>query len=295
MKLAFSTVACPEWTLEQVASFGASGEYDGVELRSFGHGSTRLACDPSMTASAKVRSMFEDAGVATACIATGCRFDEPIFPPVIGRALSDTDRSVREAKSALHMAAALDVPFVRVFAFEQRRAGGAGAERLIVERLSMLADAARNTGVKIVLENGGSFPGASDIARLITEVDHPLLGAAYSIAAASACAEDPIRGANLLADRLWMVKLKDAASGTPCPIGDGSFGCRALVEHLAAHRFAGWVVVEWDRLWMPDLAEPGAVLADAASRIRLWSAGAAPTSVRGAGVPRIGGRAVNRA
>lgn len=291
MKLAFSTVACPEWTLEQVASFGASGEYDGVELRSFGHGSTRIACDPSMTASAKVRAMFADAGLTTACIATGCRFDEPIFPPVIGRAISDTDRSVREAKSALHMAAAMDVPFVRVFAFEQRRAGGAGAERLIAERLSMLADAARNTGVKIVLENGGSYPGAADIARLINQVDHPLLGAAYSIAAANACGEDPILGANLLADRLWMVKLKDARSGAPCPIGDGEFACRALVSHLAAHRYAGWVVVEWDRLWMPELSEPGAVLADAASRIRLWSAASAPAVTRIDGAPRTNGHA----
>jgi len=276
MKLAFSTVACPEWTLDRVASFGASGEFDGVELRSFGHGSTCMACDPALTASAKVRAMFEEAGLATASIATGCRFDEPIFPPVIGRAIADTDRSVREAKSALHMAAAMDVPFVRVFAFEHRRGAGAGSERLIVERLGMLADAARNTGVKVVLENGGSYPGAGDIARLIAEVDHPLLGAAYSPAAALTVAENPIDAVNLLADRLWMVKLKDLRGGTPCPIGDGELNCAGLVRHLAKHAFSGWIVVEWDRLWMPDLAPPEAALAQAASRIRLWATESLP-------------------
>mgnify|MGYP001496022032 CR=1 FL=1 len=282
MKLAFSTVACPEWTLDRVASYGASGEYDGVELRSFGHGSTQIACDPAMTASAKVRSMLEGAGLAAASIATGCRFDEVIFPPVIGRAFADTDRSVREAKSALHMAAAIESGFVRVFAFEHRKGGGAGSERLIIERLGMLADAARNTGVKVVLENGGSYPGGADVARLIAEVNHPLLGAAYSPLAAAACEEDPILGVNALADRLWMVKLKDQRDGNACPIGEGELNCRGLVEHLSANRFGGWVVIEWDRLWRPELSAPESVLAEAATRVRLWAAHAKAAARSGA-------------
>lgn len=286
MRLAFSTVACPDWTLEQVASFGASSDYDGVELRTFGHGTTRLACDPAQTASSKVRELFADAGLATPSIATGCRFDDPIFPPVIGRVISDTDRSVREAKSALHMAAAMDVPFVRVFAFEFRKGDNpASGERRIIERLSMLADAARNTGVKIVLENGGSYPGAADISRLISEVDHPLLGASYSLGAARACNEDAIEGANLLADRLWVVKLKDMRDGRPCPIGDGELSCRRMVEHLERHRFAGWVVVEWDRLWMPDLTEASTALGIASERVRQWTALAGAGRSHGAGRP----------
>ncbi len=42
MKPAFSTVACPEWTLEDVAEFAGRSGYQGVELRTFGHSSTDL-------------------------------------------------------------------------------------------------------------------------------------------------------------------------------------------------------------------------------------------------------------
>ncbi len=273
MKLAFSTVACPEWTMEQVVSFASSSEFDGVELRTFGFGSSSIACDPAHTAASKLREALEGAGVTPCSLGTGCRFDEPIFPPVIGRVITDIDRSVRDAKSIIHMAAALDVPFVRVFGFEYREGDNTKlAERRVVERLSTVVDAARNTGVKIVLENGGSFPMASDIARVIAEVDHPLLGASYSPGAAIGTGESPIDGVNALADRLWMVKLKDVRSGVPCPIGEGTLGCEGLVRHLSSNRFSGWVVVEWDRLWMPELGEPGAVLAEAASRLRQWSA-----------------------
>lgn len=272
MKLAFSTVACPEWTMDQVVSFASSSEFDGIELRTFGFGSTSIACDPAHTAASKLRASVDGAGVVPCSLATGCRFDEPIFPPVIGRVIADTDRSVREAKSIIHMAAALDVPFVRVFGFECRNGDNPKlAERRIIERLTMVVDAARNTGVKVVLENGGSFPMASDIARLISEVDHPLLGASYSPAAASGTGESAVEGANLLADRLWMVKIKDARSGIACPIGDGDLGCEAFVRHLSSRRFSGWAVVEWDRLWTPELGEPGAALAQAASRLRMWS------------------------
>lgn len=273
MKLAFSTVACPEWTLEQVATFGSSSEFDGVELRTFGHGSTSLACDPALTAASKVRGRFAESGIVPCSLATGCRFDEPITPPVIGRVISDTDRSVREAKSIIHMAAAMDVPFVRVFGFEFRQGDSPKlAERRVVERLAMVVDAARNTGVKIVLENGGSFPTAADVFRVISDVDHPLLGASYAPAAAIGTGESPIDGANVLADRLWMVKLKDVHSGRACPIGEGELGCESLVRHLASRAFSGWVVVEWDRLWTPGLSEPGSVLADAASKLRQWQA-----------------------
>lgn len=273
MKLAFSTVACPEWTLEQVATFGSSSEFDGVELRTFGHGSTSIACDPAHTAASKVRDTFSEGGVTPCSLATGCRFDEPIFPPVIGRVITDTDRSVREAKSIIQMAAALDVPFVRVFGFEFRQGDSPKlAERRVVERLAMVVDAARNTGVKIVLENGGSFPTATDVLRVVSDVDHPLLGASYAPASAIGTGESPIDGVNVLADRLWMVKLKDVRAGKACPIGAGELGCESLVRHLASHTFRGWLVVEWDRLWTPGLSEPGSVLADAASKLRLWSA-----------------------
>lgn len=273
MKLAFSTVACPEWTLEQVATFGSSSEFDGVELRTFGHGSTSLACDPAHTAHSKLRDLFSRAGVSPCSLATGCRFDEPIFPPVIGRVITDTDRSVREAKSFIHMAAALDVPFVRVFGFEFRQGDSPKlAERRVVERLAMVVDAARNTGVKVVLENGGSFPTAADVRRVVSEIDHPLLGVSYSPAAARGTGESAIDALDVLADRVWMVKLKDVRGGKACPLGTGELGCEALVRHLASRNFTGWVVVEWDRLWSPELSEPGSILADAAARLRHWSA-----------------------
>ena len=45
-KLAFSTVATPEWPLDRVLSFAETIDVDAVELRTFGSHATDFACDP---------------------------------------------------------------------------------------------------------------------------------------------------------------------------------------------------------------------------------------------------------
>ncbi|MFM9995621.1 MAG: sugar phosphate isomerase/epimerase family protein [Phycisphaerales bacterium] len=280
-RTAFSTVACPDWTLERAATAAAEWGYDGVELRTFGYGSADLACDPALTAGPKVRRVFSERGVQTACLATGVRFDEPITPPVIGRVIRDTEKSVRQGKAAVDLAAQIECPYVRVFGFEfPRGERRKTAVARIEERLRMVLDGARHTGVKVVLENGGSFPRAADLADVIDRIASPLLGAAYSAPVAFAAGEDPAEGARELGGRLWVAKLKDYSGGVPCPLGQGDVPCAAFVRSLAERGFAGWLVCEWDRLWLPDLVPAEAVLPSAVKRVYEWAgAGAAPRAV----------------
>ncbi len=43
IKLAFSTVACPDWTLSQVVDRASEMGYQGVELRTLGPGGSAAA------------------------------------------------------------------------------------------------------------------------------------------------------------------------------------------------------------------------------------------------------------
>lgn len=280
---AFSTVACPEWTLERVFASAEAWGYAGVELRTFGSGSTMFACDPALTAAEKVRRLAAESGVKVATLATGISFDEPIDPPVIGRVFTDIERPQRLGKEAVDLASAMACPLVRVFGFQiPGREKRASAVRRIVQRLAAVVDAARNTGARVVIENGGSFSTAVDLIELMDGVGSPLLGAAYSMPVALAAGEDPLMGAELLGQRLWSVKLKDSVAGEPCPLGEGDLPCRAFVESLAARGYAGWVVYEWDRAWLPDLEEAERVLPGAVERLYEWG-GAGRAAAAGPG------------
>lgn len=270
VQLAFSTVAVPEWTLEEVAGHARAWGYAGVELRTFSRAPDQFACEPMLTDPEKARGLFAARGIAIAGLATSCRFDEPVRPPVIGHVLADTEASVREARRAVDLGVALECPLVRVFAFEAR--GGerrASVARRVTERLRMVMDHAHNTGVRVVLENGGTFPDAPDVAAIIDDVGSSLLGACY--APHAAVQETVGEGVNVLGRRLWMVRVKDVrADGRPCQLGEGRIDLEGLGRALTARAFRGWIVYEWDRAWIKDLADADQVLPRAAGLLTRW-------------------------
>ncbi|USN98374.1 MAG: sugar phosphate isomerase/epimerase [Phycisphaeraceae bacterium] len=271
MKPAFSTVACPDWTLDEVIPFAARAGYAGVEFRTFGHSASDLTCEPCLTGSAKIRELLADEGVRPAALATSIRFDAPVFPPVLGRVIGDFEKPVRETKLAVIEAAAIECPFVRVFGFELQGESRQAGMRRIVERLGLAAATARHTGVRLLLENGGSFPTAADLVELMDRVGSPLIAAAYSPAVAAMADEDPIDGARLLGSSLASVKLRDMKHTQPAPLGLGDLAVEPFVRALAETGFGGWLVYEYDRLWWRNLADPSEVLIDAAGKMYRWS------------------------
>lgn len=276
MKPAFSTVACPDWTLAKLGARLEALGFVGCELRTHGHGSAMIACEPALTSPGKVRQMFQQAGVQICSLGTGIRYDQVVSPPVLGRVISDTEKSVRETKGMVDLAVQLECPFVRVFAFElpegEARKGGMAR---VVERLVKAADYCRNSGVKLAIENGGSFPKAVDLAEIIDKVGSEMLVASYCPAVAAMAGEDVTAGANVLGDRLAIVKLKDLRGGRPVALGQGELRCQETVSGLQRAGFDGWLVYEFDRAWLgSDGGDVENVLTTSCATMLGWLGGA---------------------
>ena len=276
VRFAFNTTACPDWTLDRVARAAAEYGYSGVELRSFGAGSTELACDPALTDGAKVHRLFDDAGVSSIGVASGVRLDAPIWPPVIGHLRLDKDASVHEGRHLVDVAVACQSRYVRVYGFEigTRERYKSGVRR-VVERLAQVVDHARNREVEVLLENGGSFSKAEDLAEIIDAVASPILLASYDLGAARAAGDDVERGIGMLGAALRVARVRDRRGDETCMIGDGELGCRAFVRAVAASEAASrvggaWVVFSWDRMWRSELAPAEEVLPEAVKRLSAW-------------------------
>lgn len=273
IRTSFSTVACPDWTLQRVARNAADLGFDGVELRTFGYDSRSFVCDPLMTSAAKVASTFGDLGVDVSGLATSIRLDHPVRPHVVGRTfLFDQERVTRQATRLVDYASLVGAPFVRVFGFEvpdgEKRATSV---RLIANRLAAIADHARHRGVTIVLENGGSFCTAEDLREIIDMVDSPLLAACYNNAVGFAAGDDYAKAIRTLGRRLKVARLKDVGEHGCVPLGTGESRAQAFVQGLASYgHFDGWLCYEWDRAWNDALAPAGEVLPQAIRTIYGW-------------------------
>ena len=70
---------------------------------------------------------------------------------------------------------------------------------------------------------------------------------------------------------LLVVRIKDVRDGRPCPLGEGSASCERAVQALTRRGFDAWLVWEWDRMWIPDLAPADEVLGHAIRTISEWA------------------------
>src|SRR5256714_3961367 len=70
MKFAFSTVSCPKWDFETIASRAKEYGYDGVEIRGFLNESILTAANVFLTDPAKVKYLFASGGISICCLAS---------------------------------------------------------------------------------------------------------------------------------------------------------------------------------------------------------------------------------
>jgi sugar phosphate isomerase/epimerase len=274
-RLAASTVACPDWPLDVVLPNLAHWGFEGVELRTFGAGDSRLACEPALSDPAKVRGLCRAHGVEAASVATSGRYDAKIRPPIIGQLIGDPEACVRASKRDIDLAVSLSAPIVRVFAHElpRRQRRGAALKR-ITDRLRFVCDHARNNGVRVAVQNGGSFASAIELAELIDRVKSPLLGASYDASTGIEAGDSPIDAITTLGPRLLQARLRDFKDHTPVAPGLGDSQCRRFVEALVETDFNGWLVYEWPKLFLPEIEDATAALPGAAGAVYGWLAGA---------------------
>jgi len=108
IKVSFSTLACPSWTLSQVLAIAQREAYDGVELRFLrGEDSLWKLSEFQKSQIADTRRTIADSGLRISCLDTSCRFDSP--------RLADRQAWVSEGVRMAELAQEIGAPGIRVF------------------------------------------------------------------------------------------------------------------------------------------------------------------------------------
>src|SRR5262245_20113235 len=108
IKLAFSTLGCPNWQLSQIVETAGRLGYDGVELRALGGTLDLLDRFEFMSRNIiTTRKQFADRNLEVCCVDTSCNF----------HTTDRTERSVQVDSALKHaeLAAELRAPLIRVF------------------------------------------------------------------------------------------------------------------------------------------------------------------------------------
>lgn len=140
-RLAFSTLGCPGWTIEQVVDGARRYGYDGVELRLLD--GEVIGPDLPPSEHARVRRAFAGAGLPICCLGTSVRVATGDDPATVAA----------ELRALLALAAEWEAPLLRVFPgpWPEGRPAEAVYDAVAAILGAVTTDAER-LGVAIVLE-----------------------------------------------------------------------------------------------------------------------------------------------
>lgn len=266
MKLAFSTLGCPNWELEDVARAAREYGYAGVELRALGGGLDLLARPELQSGEVtRTRDWLAGRGIEVCCVDTSCTFDSA----------DDAQRREQIGLAARYceLASALGAPLVRVF--PDKVPEGATFEETrdrISDSLRVVARLAPR-GVRVGLETHGDFAGGRVTADIIRRADHPNLCIIWDAANTFAAGEGVEESAAAVAPFLAHVHLRDARPmgkehWTPVLAGRGLVPFGRVVAALGKLDYRGYVSFEFEKYWHPEIEEPEVSLPDFAAAMR---------------------------
>jgi sugar phosphate isomerase/epimerase len=254
IKLSFSTLACPDWTMPQIIAMAASYGYDGIELR-FVEGEDSLWKLPTFsgTALASTARALADHSLTIACLDTSCRFHSPDA--------ADRRRWLDEGERMSDLASALNSPGLRVFGDTIQPGADRGLTRKWVsESIQRLAEITAVKGVEVWIENHGDFAAAGETWAILEQTSRPRAGVVWDPANSFvAIQERPTEGAAILGAAIRHVHIKDVrrdGKGWKHVLtGEGDFPLVELQRVLERLRYDRFLSFEWEKKWHPEIAD----------------------------------------
>ena len=274
MKVAFSTLACPSWTLDAILELARNEKFDGVELR-FIQNDDRLWSRAEFKGSGLRETLRKLNGFALEipCLDTSCFFHD--------RERTNRQAAIEQGERMAELAARLGAPGIRVFGDTIQPGATRGmTRRWIAESIDEVNQKAKGLGVEVWLESHGDFASAWETLEILALAGEGNLGVVWDPANAFASAgEDPETGMQILRSRIRHVHIKDANrpkvdSGNPKPvwdpvlIGDGEFPTTRLLSTLSNHGYERYVSFEWEKKWHPTIPDPEIALPHFARWVR---------------------------
>lgn len=265
MKISFSTLACPTWTLDQVLEIARREKYGGIELRFLrGEDSLWKLSEFQRSRIGETRRTITDSGLKIACLDTSCRFDSPH--------VAERQAWIYEGVRMAELAEELGAPGIRVFG--DRVQPGCDRELTrawLIESFDLLARQISNSGVEIWLETHGDFSCAADVQAVLAACPNVAL-VWDPVSAFVEAGEKPMQNGLPLRSAIRHVHIKDVSNvngqWVPVLTGAGEFPLSDLRGALAEIGYGGWISFEWEKKWHPLIEEPGLAIPHFAQWLR---------------------------
>jgi len=268
MKLSFTTLGCPQWTLRQIVENAAQMGYDAVDWRGLLE-DVDISKRPEFTTGLnETRQLFADHGVAISGIAISARY------AVVDAA--EREKQFDETRRNMALAAKLGTHVLRVYG--GRVPEGHTVDSILptlVENLRLIGDEAEQYDVTLALETHDDWTDSAVFRRLMEAANHPRVRVLWDLHHPYRTNGEPaeVTYANLAP---WVVSthFKDSIPGEGkhqyVLLGEGDVPLKKMLDMLIAGGYDGYAILEWEKRWIPTLAEPEVAFPQYVKKMREW-------------------------
>ena len=173
IKIAFSTVGCPEWSLSDILPMAKDLNFRGVEIRGLGSEIRAPKATPFTAENlAATMNQFKKMNLEIPCLSSSCCLK-----------LADNEKSVlAEGFEYIDLAGQVGASFVRLLADkEPAPEGDIVDDEVVIRKLHVLAPYAQYKNVTLLLETNGVYADTARLKNLLDRLPYENVAALWDI------------------------------------------------------------------------------------------------------------------
>jgi fatty-acyl-CoA synthase len=255
MKLAFSTLGCPDFSWTDIYSMAKDLGYNGIEIRGLGDDIFAVKAQPfTESMLPETIKKLESLRLEIPCLSSGCCLKYE----------SREDENVKEITQYIYLAKKLKTPYIRILADLKPYPEDDVDDKVVLKALRRIIPIAEENDVVFLIESNGVY---SDTKRLCNLLD---LAASDAVAAlwdfhhpCRFAGETPEETVQNLGAYIRYVHVKDSIIENGVikyrMMGEGDLPFHDMMLALRSINYEGYISLEWVKRWAADLYDAGIV------------------------------------
>ena len=256
MKLAFSTLGCPDWDIETVIKRAGEYGFQGLEIRGIERELDVTGMKIFTSEAPRTKGTLEDAGLDIICFSSSVFMsnDDP----------SALTKNLEEIKRYTELCETFNTPCIRIFGGEIGDMSWVQAIETAAETLLRMISALGGSKTKIVIETHDDWMAGVHFRKLMEIVDSDSVGVLWDV-------NHPYMFINEAPEVTWRetgawvyhTHWKDSKINEdskhgfdPCLMGEGVLPHKQIYDVLKNGGYTGYLSLEWEKMWHPDIPGP---------------------------------------
>ncbi|MDD4802171.1 MAG: AMP-binding protein [Syntrophomonas sp.] len=255
MKIAFSTLGCPDFSWTDIYSMAKDIGFDGIEIRGLGNEIYAVKAQPFTEQQLPVtKQKLSDLRLEIPCLSSGCclKFAE------------QAEEVYQEIVQYITLAAKLGTPYVRILADLEPYPTGPVDDEAVLAALKPLIPIAEESGVTLLVETNGVYADTARLRNLLDNIPSDAVAALWDLHHPYRFAhETPGQTVQNLGAYIKYIHIKDSVVENGAieyrMLGEGDLPIDEMMFALRSIKYEGYISLEWVKRWAADLSDPGIV------------------------------------